>query len=232
MNARALTHKLIFLLALLPAEGALWAQEGMAARRPLVEVNTPHGRMILALFNETPLHRDNFLELVRTRYYDSTLIHRATPELLIQGGDPESKFARTAAPLGKGGPAYTLESEPRPSLHPFRGALAAAPPSGQEDPLKRTHGSQFFIVLGRTYENADLDRLVERAKVQGEQLAFSPESRTTYGSLGGLPHMDGHYTIFGEVLEGLDVLDAIANQPCNQEDRPLTDVRVWMREMP
>ncbi|MBK9760947.1 MAG: peptidylprolyl isomerase [Flavobacteriales bacterium] len=232
MIARALTHKLVFLLALLPAEGALWAQEGMAARRSLVELNTPQGRMILALFNETPQHRDNFLELVRTRYYDSTLVHRATPEFVIEGGDPESKIAAPGAPLGKGGPGYTLESEPRTSLHPFRGALAAAPPSGQEDPLKRTHGSQFFIVLGRNYENADLDRLAERAKAQGEELTFSAESRAAYGSIGGLPHMDGHYTVFGEVLEGLDVLDAIANQPCNQEDRPLTDVRIWMRELP
>jgi cyclophilin family peptidyl-prolyl cis-trans isomerase len=197
-----------------------------------VEVNTTHGRMVVSLFNETPVHRDNFLALVREHYYDSTLLHRVVPEFLVQGGDPDSKLTYPGQVMGTGGPTGTLPAEPRPELHHFHGALAAAPPTGSEDPTKNSHGSQFFFVVGRVYEGTDLDHLVERAKALGDSLAFSLESRATYTTSGGLPHMDGQYTVFGEVVSGQDVLDLITTVPCDQQDRPLTDVRIWMRELP
>ena len=187
------------------------------------------GRMVVALYNETPVHRDAFLRSVRERYYDSTLIHRAIPEFLIQGGDPTSRTAEPGAPLGNGGPEQTLPAEPHPRLHPVKGALAAVPAT-TEPAADQTHGSQFFFVVGRTYNATDLDRLAARRK--DTEAPFTPEAVEAYTTAGGLPHMDGHYTVFGEVLEGLEVLDLIANTPCNQQDRPITDVRIWMRELP
>lgn len=209
------------------------AQGTAKPTKPLVEINTSAGRMVVALYNETPLHRDNFLKLVREQAYDSLLFHRVVKGFMIQGGDPDSRYAEDrGVVLGKGGVGYTIESEIRPGLIHRKGALAAARQPDQVNPEKRSSGSQFFIVQGGTWTAANLKRLEQRRNSERPdplQWHYTPEQVKTYGTWGGAPHLDGEYTIFGEVVQGMEVLDAIASLPCDAADRPLTDVRMWMR---
>lgn len=219
------------LLALAPA--ALPAQATGQPLRHLVEINTTAGRMVVELYNETPLHRDNFLKLAKEHYYDSTLFHRVIAGFMIQGGDPDSKKAgdRTK-PLGDGGPDYTIPAEFRPQLVHGKGALAAAREGDDINPEKASSGSQFYIVQGRSWQPSDLERMEEKRNAgKPDSLArhYTEAQKEMYRKVGGSPHLDGNYTVFGQVLEGLDVLDLIANQPTDGNDRPLTDVRMWMR---
>lgn len=219
-------------LAFLPL--ALFAQGEPAEKVALVEINTTAGRMVVALSNETPVHRDNFLELVREGYYDSTLFHRCIPGFMIQGGDPDSKKADLATRLGEGGPGYTLPAEFRPDLFHRKGALAAWRQPDSVNPGKRSSGSQFYLVQGRVWFAEDLAKLevqMNQFRPDSTKVHFSPDKVTAYTTEGGTPHLDGNYTVFGQVVEGLDVLDRIAALPCNGYDRPLTDVRMWMRVM-
>ncbi len=209
------------------------AQKTTEGKRHLVEITTTAGRMVVELYNETPLHRDNFLKLVREHYYDSTLFHRVIPKFMIQGGDPDSRKAEDrTVPLGNGGPGYTIPAEIVPSLIHRNGALAAARGGDDVNPEKRSSGSQFYIVQGRTWRPADLEKLENRVN-EGlpDSLAihYTPDQVQTYWTAGGAPHLDGGYTVFGQVVEGIEVLDLIANQPCDGMDRPLADVRMWMR---
>lgn len=211
------------------------AQSPSLEKRHLVEINTTAGRIVVELYNETPLHRDNFLKLVREHYYDSLLFHRVIAGFMIQGGDPDSRKAedRTVV-LGDGGPSYAIRAEFRPELIHRKGALAAARESDDVNPEKASSGSQFYIVQGRTWLPADLRQL--EAKMNAKRpdstaVHYTQEQVDTYQKVGGTPHLDGNYTVFGQVLEGLDVLDLIAGQPTDGNDRPLTDVRMWMRVM-
>jgi cyclophilin family peptidyl-prolyl cis-trans isomerase len=212
------------------------AQAKAPEKRTLVEINTTAGRMVVELYNETPAYRDNFLKLVREHYYDSTLFHRVVPGFMIQGGDPDSRKAEDrTVPLGGGGPGYTLPAEPRPELIHRKGALAAARLGDDVNPEKRGSGSGFYIVQGRKWLPADLQQLVERMNAERPDSAkvhYTPDQVKTYENLGGAPHLDGNYTVFGQVVSGMDVLDRIANMPCDAMDRPLTDVRIWMRVLP
>ena len=212
------------------------AQVKAPQKRTLVEINTTAGRMVVELYNETPIYRDNFLKLVREHYYDSTLFHRVIPGFMIQGGDPDSRHAddRTVQ-LGNGGPGYTLPAEPRPELIHRKGALAAARAEDDVNPAKRGSGSEFYIVQGRKWRPADLQQLVDRMNADRPDSAkvhYTPDQVNTYENLGGAPHLDGNYTVFGQVVEGMDVLNTIADQTCDAMDRPLTDVRIWMRVIP
>lgn len=227
----------MLLAALLVASsGVAAAQVKVPQKRTRVEINTTAGRMVVELYNETPAYRDNFLKLVREHYYDSTLFHRVIPGFMVQGGDPDSRRADDrAVELGQGGPGYTLPAELRPELIHRKGALAAARLADDVNPTKRGSGSEFYIVQGRKWLPADLRQLVERmnaGRPDSAKVHYTPDQMETYGNLGGAPRLDGNYTVFGQVVSGMDVLDRIASLPCDAMDRPLTDVRIWMRILP
>lgn len=231
MGPRSHRWKGLVLLAFLSVPGALAAQDV----RTRVEINTTLGRMVVALYNETPKHRDNFLQLVRTHYYDSTLFHRAVPGFMVQGGDPNSRLAADHhTVMGRGGPGHTVPQEVDRRFIHKKGALAAAQPTEGSNDEHRSHGSQFFLVEGERWSPGDLQLLVQRKneKEPGIDHGYTPDQVKTYATSGGVPRLDGTYTVFGEVVEGLDVLDRIAAVPCDPQDRPLTDVRIWMRVLP
>ncbi|MGN6165447.1 MAG: peptidylprolyl isomerase [Flavisolibacter sp.] len=192
-------------------------------RKRDVELVTTEGTIVLRLYDSTPLHRDNFLRLVKSHYYDSILFHRVIQNFMIQAGDPNSKRAIAHQPLGNGGPDYTIPSEFRTTLFHKKGVLAAA---RDNNPEKRSSASQFYIVQGRTFTDKELDS-VEIVRLGGRKL--SPEQRAYYTTIGGTPQLDQNYTVFGEVVTGLDVVDKIAATPTSKEqdrDRPLQDVRI------
>ena len=182
-------------------------------------IETDYGTMKVMLYNTTPKHRDNFIKLAKEGFYDSLLFHRVIKGFMIQGGDPESRHASPSQPLGMGGPGYTLD--PEIGAPHLRGALAAARQPDAVNPQKRSSGSQFYIVQGRTFTDAELDRIESQNGIK-----YSPEQRKFYKEIGGAPFLDGNYTVFGEVVEGLEVVDKIANTPTGPSDRPLQDIRM------
>lgn len=195
-------------------------------RRKDVLLQTSSGDLVIRLSDATPLHRDNFLRLVKTHYYDSILFHRVIAQFMIQAGDPNSRRAAPGVPLGNGGPGYTIPAEFRPGLFHHKGALAAARMGDAVNPEKASSGSQFYIVQGRTFTDAGLDS-VEQYRLKGVKLPLA--DREVYKTLGGTPHLDQHYTVFGEVIRGIEVVDLIASVPTSKSqdrDRPLTDVRI------
>lgn len=183
-----------------------------------VILNTKFGTMKILLYNETPKHRDNFLKLTNEHFYDSLLFHRVIKNFMIQGGDPDSKHAKPGVMLGNGDIGYRVDAEFSPALFHKKGVLAAA---RDENPTKASSGCQFYIVQGKTFSDADLDNL---EKQTGRKL--SAEQRELYKTIGGTPHLDMNYTVYGEVIEGLNVLDSIAVVKCDKYDRPLEDVRI------
>lgn len=192
-------------------------------KSPVVKVffETTEGRMVLELSNATPLHRDNFLKLIKEGYYDQVLFHRVIKDFMIQGGDPDSKDAKPGQMLGNGGPGYTIPAEFVDSLIHVKGALAAARLGDNMNPRKESSGSQFYIVQGRTWKDADLAAMEARS---GRR--YSEEQKKMYREQGGTPHLDGGYTVFGQLIEGMDVLDKIAKTATGGADRPSTDVRI------
>jgi peptidyl-prolyl cis-trans isomerase B (cyclophilin B) len=192
-------------------------------RKRDVELVTTEGTIVLRLYDSTPLHRDNFLRLVKSHYYDSILFHRVIQNFMIQAGDPNSKRAVAHQPLGNGGPDYTIPAEFRTTLFHKKGVLAAA---RDNNPEKRSSASQFYIVQGKTFTDKELDS-VEVVRLGGRKLL--PEQREYYKTIGGTPQLDQNYTVFGQVVKGLDVVDKIAAVPTSKEqdrDRPLQDVRI------
>jgi cyclophilin family peptidyl-prolyl cis-trans isomerase len=222
-------------LVILAWVGVVPAVAQPAPTRPLVEINSTMGRMVVALYNETPVHRDNFLARVRSQYYDSTLFHRVIPGFMVQGGDPGSRQAEDRSrPLGGGGPDSTLPAEIDKRFIHRKGALAAARQADEVNPAQRSSGSQFYIVQGKDWPPADLERLVQRKSAMGpgKDYGYTEEQMKVYSREGGAPHLDGDYTVFGEVVEGLEVLDAISAVECDAYDRPTIDVRLWMKVLP
>lgn len=187
----------------------------------MIEMQTTAGRMLLQLYDETPLHRDNFIKLAEEGYYDSLMFHRVIREFMIQGGDPDSRNAPKGKQLGQGGPGYTVPAEFVDSLIHLKGALAAARTGDMVNPQKASSGSQFYIVQGRKFSDAELNNLEMRS---GKK--YSEEAREAYKTIGGTPHLDGAYTVYGRVVEGLEVLDAIGQVATAPGDRPLEDVRI------
>jgi peptidyl-prolyl cis-trans isomerase B (cyclophilin B) len=190
-----------------------------------IEKATTKGTIILRLSDSTPLHRDNFLKLVKSNYYDSILFHRVIRTFMIQAGDPNSKHAAKDAQLGDGGPSYTIPAEFRQTLFHRKGALAAAREGDDTNPAKASSASQFYIVQGKKFSSAGLDS-VETFRLKGRKIPA--EHRAIYSSIGGAPHLDQNYTIFGEVISGLDIVDSIADVPTSGRpfDRPVQDVRI------
>lgn len=193
------------------------------ARKRDVLLQTNYGDIVLRLYDSTPLHRDNFLKLVKTGYYDSALFHRVIQNFMIQGGDPNSKHAKPGEPLGNGGPGYKIPAEFRATLFHKKGVIAAA---RDNNPEKASSGSQFYIVQGRIFTDAGLDS-IETFRLNGRKIPV--EQREVYKTIGGTPHLDQNYTVFGEVVKGLDVVDKIAEVQTSKgqdRDRPLQDVRI------
>ena len=190
-------------------------------RRRDIEMVTTEGTIVLRLSDSTPLHRDNFLRLVKTKYYDSVLFHRVIQNFMIQAGDPNSKQAAAGVALGNGGPEYRVPAEFRTTLFHKKGVLAAA---RDNNPEKSSSGSQFYIVQGKKFTDAGLDSL-ETMRLNRK---LPLEHREAYKTIGGTPHLDQNYTVFGEVVKGLDVVDRIAAVPTTRTppDRPVTDVRI------
>lgn len=185
-----------------------------------VKISTSKGECIIQLYNETPLHRDNFIKLAKEGIYNGTLFHRVIKEFMIQGGDPESKNAKPDSLLGRGDLGYTVPSEFKDSLFHKKGVLAAAREGDASNPLKASSSSQFYIVQGKVWTDSLLD--VTEAK----RMKFKiPEwQRQVYKTIGGTPHLDRNYTVYGEVVKGLEMVDAIAAEPTNPMNRPTTDI--------
>lgn len=236
-----------------------------------VKISTTLGDITVRLYDETPIHRDNFLKLAAEGYFNGTLFHRVIKDFMIQGGDPDSKGAPAGKSLGSGGPGYTLPAEIDPQkLFHKRGALSAARLGDEVNPKKESSGSQFYIVWGKVYKAAELKQLEHQLKMQQEQnifnaLAmehreeimnmrrnrdrdglmalqeklgkqamekskelgaptFTPEQVEAYTTLGGTPFLDGGYTVFGEVMEGLDIVERIESTETQPNDRPKSDI--------
>ena len=233
-----------------------------------VKIQTMLGDIIVRLYDETPIHRDNFLQLVKEGYYDGTLFHRVIKDFMIQGGDPDSKGAPAGKMLGVGGPDYTLAAEIKDGLFHKRGALAAARQGDEVNPERRSSGSQFYIVWGQVYNEGQLLQFSKQLKMQKIQAIFNQlasehraeimqmrrernrvglqelqdklaaeaekqaadfsgltdEQINIYSTIGGTPHLDGQYTVFGEVEEGLDVVEMIQASATGRGDRPVDDL--------
>jgi cyclophilin family peptidyl-prolyl cis-trans isomerase len=192
-----------------------------APERCLVELETDMGVMLIELYDATPQHRDNFAKLAEQGFFDSLLFHRVINGFMIQGGDPDSRGAGPGQPLGMGGPGYTLPAEFVDSLFHIKGALAAARMGDQANPQKRSSGSQFYIVQGRPSTPDMLDRIEAQ-----KGFRYSSDQRAAYLEMGGTPNLDRDYTVFGRVIEGLEVIDKIAAAATDNRDRPREDVRM------
>jgi len=185
-----------------------------------VLLQTSMGDIVIRLSDSTPLHRDNFLKLVKTHFYDSVIFHRVIKNFMIQGGDPESKTAPAGKPLGNGGPSYRVPAEFRPTLFHKKGVIAAA---RDNNPEKSSSGSQFYLTQGKVFTDAGLDS-VETYRIKRK---IPTEQREVYKTLGGVPHLDQNYTVYGEVVKGIDVIDKIAAVPTSKaadRDRPIENV--------
>ena len=185
-------------------------------KETMVVISTDYGDMKIKLYDETPLHRDNFIKLAKEGFFDGLLFHRVIPQFMIQGGDPTSKDAKPGQQLGAGGPGYTIPAEFNPNFIHKKGALSAARQGDQVNPKRASSGSQFYIVQGRTASAQDLQR---------GSIKYSDEQIKIYEEQGGTPFLDGQYTVFGEVVEGLDVIDKIAAVRTAPGDRPVEDVK-------
>lgn len=237
-----------------------------------VKLETSLGDIVVELYNETPQHRDNFIKLVGSGYYDGVLFHRVIKDFMIQTGDGNSKNAGPETTLGDGDPGYTIEAEfVYPKYFHKRGALAAARTGDQVNPERRSSGSQFYIVTGKIYSSDDLNMMAKRladmkkqdifrrlvsensekisqlqqaqdsaglqalqnefiqqteAEAAKENFSFTDEQIDAYTSVGGTPHLDGQYTVFGEVVSGMDVVDKIQNTTTGRMDRPTVDIKI------
>lgn len=234
-----------------------------------VMIQTMLGDIVVRLYDETPLHRDNFVKLAKEGYYDGTLFHRVIKDFMIQGGDPDSKDAPAGKMLGMGGPDYTIEAEIKDNLFHKRGALAAARQGDQVNPERRSSGSQFYIAWGQVYSEGQLrqfskqlrmqrvqetfntlaaqhraeiiqmrkernraglqvlqDKLATEAEKRVGNVSLSDEQIKVYSTIGGVPHLDGQYTVFGEVEEGLDVVEMIQGTATGRNDRPIDDIEM------
>lgn len=212
--------KLLFCLL---SVSLLWSSCGPSKpKETLVMIETPMGKMKVRLYDSTPKHKENFIKLVQQGFYDDLLFHRVIRDFMCQGGDPASKGAPAGTMLGAGGPGYTIPAE-FGKLH-FKGALAAARTGNQMNPKKESSGSQFYIVQGQPVDPGQLKMLAS-----GKNIQYSQEDINKYATLGGAPFLDGDYTVFGEVIEGMEVIDQICSTSCDANNRPLQDIKMKIR---
>lgn len=189
---------------------------------------TTEGNIRIALYDETPLHRDNFLKLTRMHVYDSLLFHRVIKNFMIQSGDTNSKNAKPGQRLGTGDFDYTLEPEFRlPQIIHRRGCVAMAREPDVVNPEMRSSACQFYIVWGKRFSSEEIEKAQERLDTMTHgRVKLTPEMIKVYKSVGGTPHLDGQYTVFGEVTEGLDVVERIQKAETDEFDRPFEDIRI------
>jgi peptidyl-prolyl cis-trans isomerase B (cyclophilin B) len=186
-----------------------------------VLIQTSLGNIECILYAETPMHADNFIELAEKGYFDGMLFHRVINGFMIQSGDPNSK-KDPGEPSGESGPGYTIPGEFHPALYHKKGVLAAARQGDHINPNRESSGSQFYIVQGKIHTEAQLSSM----EASGAHIRFTEEQRRLYSTIGGAPHLDYAYTVFGEVVRGLEVVDKIASVPTGNMDRPVEDVKI------
>ena len=237
----------------------------LAKKEPIVVMKTSEGTIKLKLYNDTPIHRDNFIKLSKSKFFEGIIFHRVIKNFMIQSGDPDSRNPKPDSTYGEGGPGYDLPAEIVNTHFHKKGVLAAAREGDKTNPERKSSGSQFYIVQGKKFTDAELDAVEkkvndrlrlntiekifesEKAKPENNALSaeefknlvnlkveaavnstppfkISEERREVYKKIGGSPHLDSSYTIFGEVIEGMDVVDKIAATPTNPKDRPLKDI--------
>lgn len=204
--------KATILLILLSAFSINAFAQKKSKKDDLITIKTDQGSMTVILFDETPKHKANFTKLAQEKFYDGLLFHRVIESFMIQGGDPESRNADSDKMLGKGDNGYKIAAEFNPKLFHQKGALAAA---RDNNPAKESSGCQFYIVQGKKWSKADLDKQAARAARK-----ITDEQKSVYETVGGTPHLDGAYTVFGQVISGLDVIDKITSYPRDDRDRP------------
>ena len=199
------------------------------SKEQLVEITTNFGVMVAKLYNSTPQHRDNFISKVKEGFYDSLLFHRVIREFMIQGGDPASKHAPDSVKLGMGSaPGPMIPAEFRTSLIHKRGALCAA---RDGNPTKQSSNCQFYIVQGKRIDSATLRRNAEQIQKESHNpnFRYTKAQKEIYERIGGTPQLDQNYTVFGEVISGLDVMDRITSIPTRPGDRPIMNITMKMR---
>ncbi|MFA5850922.1 MAG: peptidylprolyl isomerase [Bacteroidales bacterium] len=192
----------------------------------VVNIQTTAGDIVVRLYNETPLHRDNFVKLCNTKNYDNVLFHRVIKEFMVQSGDPDSKAHEPGKLYGEGDLGYRLPAEILPELFHKKGVLAAAREGDKENPERKSSASQFYIVVGKKLTDQDLDKVELRISKSNktENFKFTPERREFYKTYGGTPHLDLQYTIFGEVVTGQELADKISQVETDKNDRPVKDI--------
>lgn len=218
--------KRLFLMALLClVAGTILCAKGKKEKRSVVLIQTTMGDVRVALLDDAPVHRDNFLRLAESGHYDGTLFHRVINQFMIQGGDPDSRQATKGQLLGDGDVPYSLAPEfLLPYYYHLRGALAAARESDDVNPEQRSSGSQFYIVTGKKFGPASLKKV--RQQLEDKGIEMTAQMFDDYQQYGGAPHLDGSYTVFGEVIDGMSVVEKIQVVPTDKNDRPLDDIRV------
>ncbi len=189
------------------------------AQSTKVKMKTTLGDITILLYDDTPKHRDNFVKLVNQKFYDGLLFHRVIANFMVQAGDPNSKNAKPGAQLGSGNPGYTIPAEFKANHYHKKGALCAA---RTENPEKASSGSQFYIVTGRVFPVASLDNMV----ATGRHAKFTDEQKKVYSTIGGYPPLDQAYTVYGEVTQGMNIVDKISNVEKDGADRPKVDVKI------
>jgi peptidyl-prolyl cis-trans isomerase B (cyclophilin B) len=272
MKTNQLLIIVMFLVGILASCGAGSNQKNNMEKRTQVKLETTQGDIVVALYNETPKHRDNFIKLAKEGVYDSTLFHRVIKQFMIQAGDPDSKTANDTASLGSGDVGYTIPAEFVPKFFHRKGALAAARMGDDVNPNRESSGCQFYIVTGRKFREAQLldmaaqknnqrvetifnelarkhmkeiyklrkanddnalmelqDSLEAQAYAMAkeeEPFMFTPEQLAAYSTVGGAPHLDGAYTVFGEVVSGMETVEKIEVTKTGRADRPIENVRI------
>jgi len=195
---------------------------GCGSEFTMAEIETEYGIMTVKLYNDTPKHKENFIKLANEGFYDGTLFHRIVKDFMVQGGDPDSKGAPAGKMLGQGGPGYTIDAEiGRPHI---KGALSAARLGDNQNPERKSSGSQFYIVQGIKQKIVDV-----KAKAVFKNITYPEETLKLYSEIGGSPFLDMEYTVFGEVVEGLDIIDKLAAVQTDPNARPLKDVPMKVR---
>ena len=197
-----------------------WAQKADYSKNQIIIIATTMGEIEIILYNDTPLHTNNMTKLIREDFYKNQLFHRVINNFMIQGGDPHSTDAPKGQRLGTGGPGHNIPAEFHDHYIHKKGALAAARKGDSVNPEKESSGSQFYIVHGQIFSKEQLLLL----QSSGKHAPFTPEQIEIYTTVGGAPHLDGAYTVFGEVIRGLDVIDSIATVKTDNYDRPLEDI--------
>jgi peptidyl-prolyl cis-trans isomerase B (cyclophilin B) len=188
-------------------------------------ISTSMGDMKAVLYSETPIHSENFAELVKKGFYNGLTFHRVIKNFMIQTGDPRTRKLDDPSMKTIPDVDYTLPAEFNPALYHRKAVIAAARMDDSVNPMRESSGSQFYIVQGRKFTDKELDQMVDRQV----HIKFTDEQRNVYKTLGGAPHLDYAYTVFGEVISGIEVIDKIASVPVDKNNRPLEDVRITIK---